>query len=91
MTKQYFDNLEIRNRVEVTIGKYTAYSYEDNMFGDLWFGNVNIYKNDRPILHATKDKAFTEEELKEYLKMFIEKEQELYKICEEAERKQYDK
>ena len=90
MTKQYFDNLEIRNRVEVTIGKYTAYSYEDNMFGIL-YGNINIFKDDRPILHATTKKALTEDELKEYLKMFIEKEQELYKICEEAERKQNDK
>lgn len=90
MTKQYFDKLEIRNRVEVTIGKYTAYSYSDNMLGE-WYGNISICKDDSVVLHATTRKALTEKELKEYLKMFIEKEQELYKICEEAERKQNDK
>lgn len=74
MTKRYFDKLKIRNRVEVTIGEYTAYSYDDNMFGDLWYGNINIYKKDIPLLHATIKKALTEEELKERLIAYINNE-----------------
>lgn len=70
--KRYFDNLKIRNRVEVKIGDYTAYSYDD-YFMNTWVGNINIFKEDKPILHATIEKALNEQELKDYLERYIKK------------------
>lgn len=72
MTKRYFDDLEIRNKVEVKIDDFTAYSYEDYMFGE-WYGNINIYKGNLNVFHATLESAYTKEELTEVLKRYIEK------------------
>lgn len=75
MKEQYFDKLKIRNRVEVNIGDYYAYYYEDYFFGE-WVGNVNICKDIKQILHITTNTPITEKELKQMLENYLkEKEQ----------------
>lgn len=70
MSERYFDKFEIRNKVEVNIGIYTAYSYEDK-FMNKWVGNINVYIGEKCAFHATTKKALTEEELKHYLEVYI--------------------
>lgn len=68
--KRYFEELPIRNLVEFKKGKYTLYSYDDKMVG-VWLGNINVYKDDNMVLHATLQRAYTKEELEKYADDFI--------------------
>ena len=61
--ERYFDScLPIRKRVYVKRGEYTLYSYEDFFCGQ-WMGNLNIYKGEQMVCHATLDKAYTRKQL----------------------------
>ena len=48
----YFDELEIRNKIQLDKDGYTAYFYEDYFMGE-WVGNVNVYKGEQHLYHAT--------------------------------------
>lgn len=70
MSKKYFEYLDIRDKKQVTIGDYTAYYYKDNFMGE-WYHNVNVYKKDEALLHATLIKELSIRELREYLEKVI--------------------
>ena len=65
-TNTYIDMIETRNMVKIEKDGYVAYSYEDNFMGG-WVGNINIFKDNKPVIHATTIKALTEKELEEYI------------------------
>ncbi len=69
--KEWFeDKLNLRNRVEVEIGKYFACYYEKDFSGKL-VGNVSICKDNKEILHTTTNTPITKKELAEMLKNYL--------------------
>lgn len=65
-TNTYIDMIETRNMVRVEKDGYIVYSYEDNFMGE-WVGNINVFKDNKPVIHATTRKALTEEDLEKYI------------------------
>ena len=65
-TNTYIDKIKTRNMVKVEKNGYIAYSYEDYFWGE-WVGTINVFKDNKPIIHATARKALTEEDLEKYV------------------------
>ena len=57
-----FEDLDIRNLIQLDKDGYTAFFYEDCFLGE-WIGNVNVYKGEQYIYHATVCKTLTQEDL----------------------------
>ena len=72
-TNTYIDKIKTRNLVKVEKNGYVAYSYEDYFMGE-WVGNINVFKDNKPVIHATTIKALTEKELEEYIDKQLKKE-----------------
>ena len=65
------EKLHIRNGIEVNIGDYFAYYYEQTVLGEL-VGNISIYKDAEMILHTiTKHTITAKKELKQMLENYL--------------------
>lgn len=71
-TNTYLDKIKTSNMVRVQKGEYVAYSYYDYL-GLQRFGNINIFKKQQCLLHATTETVYGKDELQKYLADFIAK------------------
>ena len=62
----YFEELDIRNLEQLYKDGYTAFFYEDCFLGE-WIGNVNVYKGEQHIYHATVCRTLEQKDLEEYI------------------------
>lgn len=61
---------EYENLIQIKFNDYVCIHYIDYLFGEKFF-NVEIYKDNKCLRHATVEKFLNEDELCNYLKEYL--------------------